>query len=442
MTKKIIILFSASLMFIASSVEQDVEKVTALSTEQIEADKILDPLAIEYIKLSLEMDEKEAGYVDAYYGPASYKEEAQKHKRELSTLGKAIDNLKSRIEAISSNNLPILSQRRQDFLSAQLTAAQTRHKMLSGETLDFRSEAIGLFAVAPTIKPLSDYDAIIEKIDAIVPGEGTLPERINAFENQYNIPKDRLKVVFDAAIAECKKRTAQYIALPKGERFTLEFVTDKSWSGYNYYQGQYESLIQVNTDLPIRISRAVDLGCHEGYPGHHTLNMLLEKHLSKDRGWQEFSIYPLYSPQSLIAEGSANYGIDLAFPNDEKIKFEQETLYPLAGLDPNSAAAYQKLQDARKDLAGVRFTISSHYLNGEINRDQAIALTQKYGLVNKERARQTIDFTDQYRSYVINYGLGQKMVADYIEKNASHQTARWGLMERLLSEPSLPKDLK
>ena len=42
-------------------------------------------------------------------------------------------------------------------------------------------------------------------------------------------------------------------------------------------------------------------------------NMLLEKNLVRDRGWHEFSVYPLFSPQSLIAEGTANYGIDIAF---------------------------------------------------------------------------------------------------------------------------------
>ena len=137
--------------------------------------------------------------------------------------------------------------------------------------------------------------------------------------------------MFDAAIAGCKARTAQHITLPKGERFDLAFVTGKSWSGYNYYQGDYHSRIEVNTDLPIRISRAVDLGCHEGYPGHHVLNALLEQRLTRGRGWVEFSVYPLYSPQSLIAEGSANYGIDLAFPGREKAGFEAAQHLPAGG---------------------------------------------------------------------------------------------------------------
>ena len=114
----------------------------------------------------------------------------------------------------------------------------------------------------------------------------------------------------------------------------------KSWSGYNWYQGNYRSLIQVNTDLPIYIDRAIDLACHEGYPGHHVYNALLEKHLVRDRGWVEFSVYPLFSPQSLIAEGTANYGIEVAFPGDERLAFERDVLFPLAGLDPSRRDEY------------------------------------------------------------------------------------------------------
>ena len=104
-------------------------------------------------------------------------------------------------------------------------------------------------------------------------------------------------------------------------------MTNKPWSGYNWYKGGYYSVIQINTDLPIYIDRAVDLAAHEGYPGHHANNVLLEKNLVKGMGWLEFSVYPLFSPQSLIAEGSANYGNFFFFfftPNEEKRKREKE----------------------------------------------------------------------------------------------------------------------
>ncbi|HEY9090123.1 hypothetical protein [Parasphingorhabdus sp.] len=397
----------------------------------------LDEIAADYIMLTLAMGEKEPGYVDAYYGPKTWAALAKKQERSLAELGEEVARLKARIHALPKD----ADQARQRFLLAQLEAARTRIAMLSGEVLPFAEEAKGLFGVTPEILPLSEYDSVLAQVDRLIPGKGHLAARVDAFEDQYIIPKEHLKTVFDTAIAECKRRTQIYFDLPEDENFRMEFVTGKSWSGYNYYQGRYQSLIQINTDLPIRISRAVDLGCHEGYPGHHVYNMLLEKNLVNSLGWQEFSIYPLYSPQSLIAEGSANYGIRLAFPGEERLQYEREVLYPLAGLDPDSAEAYWALQNAKDALSGARITIAQQYLDGEITREQAIELTRKYQLVSEDRARQLIDFNDQYRSYVINYGLGQDMVQLWIEAQGTAPVWRWKAMERLLSKPMLPEDL-
>ncbi len=332
-------------------------------------------IARDYVLLSLEIGEKEEGYIDAYYGPPDLqaRAKAQAPSLTLPELAKRVEALQARVAAVPSQG-DSLDARRVRFLTAQLTAAATRLRMMQGEKLTFAEEARGLFGVAPELKPLPTYDPVLAKIETMLPGNGTLADRVDSFQNRFNIPTERLKPTFDAAIAECKRRTTQHIALPKNESFELEFVTGKSWGGYNYYKGNAHSLIQVNTDLPIRISRAVDLGCHEGYPGHHVLNALLEERLTKGRGWVEFSVYPLYSPQSLIAEGSANYGIDLAFPGDEQLAFETATLYPLAGLPTADAAKYLTLSKAMRDLAGARFTIARDYLEGRITRAEAVKL--------------------------------------------------------------------
>ena len=401
----------------------------------------LDEIAADYVQMQLEIGEREPGYIDAYYGPKEWQDAAKAAPRSLEDLAAEAGNLAVRVNSVDPSGLQPLEQRRRAFLLAQLTAAQTRLRMLRGEKLSFADEAEGLFGVRPELKPLSTYDPILARIDKLVPGSGPLSERVDAFQQRFTIPTERLKPVFDAAIAECKRRTAEHIALPPGETFRMEFVTGKSWSGYNYYQGNLNSLIQINTDLPIRISRAVDLGCHEGYPGHHALNMLLEQRLTRERGWVEFSVYPLYSPQSLIAEGSANYGIDLAFPGEQRLAYETQALYPLAGLPTGQADEYLALLEAMKDLAGARFTIARDYLEGRIDRDEAVRLAQKYQLVSKKRAEQSIDFTDEYRSYVINYGLGQDLVRAHVEAAGNTPEARWAAMARVISEPTLPSDL-
>ena len=116
-------------------------------------------------------------------------------------------------------------------------------------------------------------------------------------------------------------------------------------------------------------------------------------------------------------------------------------LYPLAGLDPKDAGRYLDLQHAMKGLSGARFTIVSDYLAGRIDKETAIGLTQTYSLVSRKRAEQSMAFADQYRSYVINYGLGQDMVRAWVERAGPGQAERWKRMEALLSEPNTPADL-
>jgi hypothetical protein len=422
-------------------------------------EQVATAMAERFLRLTLEAGSYEEGYIDAYYGPTELKSEAEAERRpreeliaEAQAMVRAIDYVMDRRSFGARRSEPAYSPRRRLIaLRGALVAAETRLRMVGGERLSFTDEARGLFGVTVTTRPLAEFDAILANLERTIPGTGPLADRVGAFNDRYIIPADRLRPVFDAAIAECRRRTMQHIPLPHGESFTMHFVTNKPWSGYNYYLGNYQSRIEINTDLPIRISRAVDLGCHEGYPGHHVLNLLIEQRMARGGAtgtggaagapWREYLVNPLYSPLSVLSEGSANYGIDLAFPGPERLAFERDVLYPLAGLDPATAEAYFRLQQATDELGGARLTIAAMYLNQEITREQAIALSQRYLLLSRARAEQSVSFTDNYRSYVLNYGWGRDLVRNHIERGNADQLTRWQRMERLLGEPTVPGDL-
>jgi hypothetical protein len=398
----------------------------------------LDAAGRDYVVLQLAIGEKEEGYIDAFTGDDTLRVRGKElaARSDLPALAREVAALRTRIGTMAATE-----PRRAAFLQAQLTAAATRLRMLQGEKLPFADEAEGLFGVRPEVRPLASYDPVLARIEALVPGTGSLADRVEAYQNRFTIPADKLDTVFRNAIAACRTASGRFITLPPTERFDLVFVNGKSWSGYNYYLGDYKSRIEVNTDLPIRLSRAIDLGCHEGYPGHHVLNVLLEERLVKGKGWAEFSVYPLYSPQSLLAEGSANYGIDLAFPGGRKARYEAAVLAPLAGLNGAEVERYDALLTALRDLGTARNSIAQQFLDGQIDEAEAVRLTQRYSLVSEARARQSIAFTKEYRSYVINYTIGREMVARDIERFAV-EAARWERMEQLLSEPTLPGDLQ
>ena len=400
------------------------------------------PLAERYVRLVLAVGQHDADFVDAYYGPEAWKPapSSAPPPRELATQA---DALAAALEATAVPADALLRLRR-EYLIAQTRAVRARLSMLTGTKLSFDEESKALYdSVAPT-RDEAYYDALLKKLDGQVPGAGPLADRVEGFKQRFVIPRDKLDAVFRAAVEACRVETAKYLTLPAGEQFTIEYVTGKSWGGYNWYQGQYRSLIQVNTDLPIFIDRAIDLACHEGYPGHHVYNVLLEHHLVRGRGWQEFTVYPLFSPQSLIAEGTANYGIDVAFPAARRLALERETLFPLAGLDPAQAERYYDVLTALDGLSYAGNEAARRYLDGRITAAQAADWLVTYTLTSRARAEQRVRFIDQYRSYVINYNLGKDLVRAHVERRggtADNPAERWRIFGELLSSPRLPSGL-
>jgi hypothetical protein len=401
----------------------------------------LDPLAEAFVKLTLEAGERDPGYVDAYYGPAEWQAAAKANPRDVPTLARDAAALSAKIRAVDPAALPADQQRRRTYLLGQLKAAETRLAMVQGKKFKFQDEAEGLFGYRPELKPLSHYDAVLARIDKLLPGPGPLAARVGDALDIPSIPVAKLETVMRAAIAECRARTVKHISVPANEKFDLAMVKDKSWAGYNWYQGNAHSKIEVNASIPHAITRAVDIGCHEGYPGHHALNARLEQKLAKDKGWIEITVYPLYSPQSFIAEGTANAGIKLAFPGEEQARFERETIYPLAGVAPPKKAPNRELEALLEEREGASLTIQAMYLDGDIDREKAIALLEKYNLTTRAGAEQSLRFADQYRSYIINYGLGERLATAALNAGNPSEKERWARMERMISEPTVPADL-
>ena len=400
-------------------------------------------LAERYVHLVLAMGQHDPDYVDAFYGPAEWKTAAEGEKKPLESIGDETRRLRTELDEVTPA-ADELVRLRHEYLKKQLSALEARVRMLKGERLKFDDEARALYDAVPPTHSDAHFTKIVAQLEKRIPGKGPMTVRYEEWRKPFIIPKEKLDAVFQLAIKACRERTLAHMQLPPNESFTVEYVTDKPWGGYNWYQGNYRSVIQVNTDLPVYIDRAVDLAAHEGYPGHHVYNVLLEKNLMRDRGWPEFSVYALFSPQSLIAEGTANFGKEVVFNKAERMKFEKEVLFPAAGLDPARAEEYYAVQELTQQLSYAANEAARRLINGEIDPAAAAAWLQKYALMDEKRAQQRVKFIERYGSYVINYNLGEDMTRQYIEKRggtAAQPEKRWREFERLLSSPRLPSGL-
>jgi len=400
----------------------------------------------DYVRLALAVGRHDADFVDAYYGPPEWKAEAEagvpRPLRELRVEAGRI------LDGVAAADAPPGEASRREYLLGQLGAVAAHLARLDGQSFSFDDEAEALYQVRPPRTPEATFETALARLDLVLEGPGSVQDRYQAARERVILPPDRVDAVFQAAIAEARERTRHRATLPASDHFCVEYVRDKPWSAYNWYQGGGTSVIQVNLDLPIAMDRALDLAAHEGYPGHHVYNALLEQRFAQappaGRGWVEFTIYPLFSPQSLIAEGTANFGIEVAFPGGERLAFERDVLFPLAGLDPAEAERWARVQAELKILAFADNEAARGYLDGHLDRSEAEAFLVRYSLRTAAQAAQRLRFIDTYRSYVINYNLGEHLVRGWVERQGgtvADPARRWAAFVDLISSPRLPKAL-
>lgn len=399
-----------------------------------------DSFAERYVRLALALSVHDEHYVDAYFGPEEWREQAIAEAKSLETIIADASEAAAEIRAIDVAGEDYLVHVRQDFLASHLESMATVASMRNGAQFSFDEESKRVYGfVAPSF-PVEHYDEVLAEIDELLPGDGPLQERIYEFNLQFRVPEDKVEAVVRAGIDECRKRTLQHMELPEGEAFVMELVTGNPWGAYNWYQGAYQGLIQIETSRPVTVFSAPTLGCHEGYPGHHVFSSLLEKNYLQDRGWVEFSVFPLFSPMGIIFEGTGNLAEAVAFPGESKTDFLRDVIVPIAGIEDADFELKAKLSAAQKKMRYVGIEASRNYRDGVWDREQTTEWLINYQLRAPENIDAFFAFNDRYGAYVINYVLGLDLATDYVrERNPdADEAGDWQALDMLLSYPPTP----
>jgi hypothetical protein len=125
------------------------------------------------------------------------------------------------------------------------------------------------------------------------------------------------------------------------------------------------------------------------------------------------------------------------------MKFEKDVLFPAAGIDASRADEYYAVQDSMKQLNYATDEVARRLIDGKIGDNVAVQWLQKYTVMEPARAQHQVKFIRRYRSYVINYNLGEDMVRRFIEKRSgTDPEKRWSEFGKLLSSPRLPSGLQ
>src|SRR5438067_3786362 len=255
----------------------------------------VDEAARSYVRLVLALGERDADSLDSYHGPAAWQAQARAEHATLADIRARARALADSLVAHTPDRVDDERERRA-FLVRQLRAVASRIDVLQGARPPFDEEARLLFGLEPGGRAAEDADAIRAELDRVLPGGGDLASRYAAFDRQFLVQPDRLRAVLARAIDGCRAATRAHVPLPD-DTVAVELVGDLPWSAFTRYEGGFASRVQVNAALPLTVDRALDLACHEAYPGHHTINVLLDARFGGRR--PELLVQPLFIPQSL-----------------------------------------------------------------------------------------------------------------------------------------------
>ena len=368
------------------------------------APSTLDELAGRYVRVALQLAQHDPALVEAWTGPEALKPGPRVPVAALST---EVDSL-AKLIAVRGHDVSSSEEAsRLRYLTGQVRALRFSADRLLGRTTGIDEQLREEFGIEAAPFDPGAAERVRAEIDRTLPGSGPLSDRLAALRIRTTVPRDRRQAVMEIAVKACREPIAPLIEFPGDERVTVLFRNDMGWDAYAHYDWNHHTSIDVNDEGSVDIGRALRLACHEGYAGHHTQFLLIDRVIGT-RGWPELRLTPGFGPHLLFAEGSAEVGANLAFPPEQREALYRERLFPAAGIDTADVDALVRIDDLLPRLLPVVTDVARLYLDTKITQGQAIDRLTREALI--PNAAGTLAFIERRRARALVYGEGRYVI--------------------------------
>jgi hypothetical protein len=196
----------------------------------------VEPAALirEYLLLGLRFDRIESGYVDAFTGDPELRQTVLAEPApDPADLVRQARRLIAALPDVAHRNG--FDQQRADYVGAHLRALECAGRKFAGEAVGFVDEVHDYFDVHISKGEAETYRQAHARLDEVLGGSGPLADRMEAHRTAEEIPPHRLSECIEAFSSALRDRVRADYPLPDTETVAYQVVTDKPWSGFNYY---------------------------------------------------------------------------------------------------------------------------------------------------------------------------------------------------------------
>lgn len=393
----------------------------------------------DYLRLGLRIGKLQKGYVDYYYGPSEIEEKVDRESK---------ISPKQLLKDCSSLQKTVFDQgfdaKREIYLG----------KMLNSMGLKLKEDFLGIkvpieealrIQCDVEVKPFkeSEIDDLKDQFDEAYGGKGTLEEKINDLRVKRNIPKGEVLAACEKGVKIVEKRTKELFPdmLPKGESIELNATLRSdgiNWSSYDWYKGNFMSVVDVTIDYGKYWTIILRTCAHECYPGHHTEFAVAEDKLHNNQNHFERAILFFNNPYMVICEGIAELSLNALFTAREQEELVLAMFCPDPTNDRPSVEVLMKQTCARKKLFMLDFNAGYHtHVDGWDEKTvrkyiKSFEVWDSTAINNKIK----LIFDPIHKMAAYDYQIGRKLITAKYGEFPSPKDFRY-----LLENPLLPSDL-
>jgi hypothetical protein len=353
------------------------------------------------VRLGLRLDRHVEGTVDAYFGPPELA--AEIGAEELTDPARLVEQAES-----------LLSELDDGWLRDQVRGLRTYAGVLAGQALSYADEVEGCYGIRPVHTDEATFAAAHEKLDRLLPGEGSLTERLERRRDASLVPGKEIEGIMSAVIAEARRQTLEIVDLPEGEGISLEMVSDVPWLGFNHYLGGFEGKVSVNAGMKMSAIDLLILALHETYPGHQAERAVKERLLVRGEGLIEESIVMTPTPQCLLTEGIGRLAPHILLEGEGADRLA--AIVRRAGVDFDLAHELE-IERVTEPCRFAEVNAALMMYDGGASEEEAHAYLTRWGLQTPDMVDHLLRFIKEptSRAYVMNYPAGFELCKRFSE---------------------------
>lgn len=325
---------------------------------------------------------------------------------------------------------------RVNYIIDHTISLKTRVLILSGHSMSYDNMTNSCYNLVAPAYDYSKFEDIIKELDDILPGNGSVSDRVVDFRRKILIPRDKLPRTLTAVTQEFHNFAVKNMDVSKNNMPRLGF---KNLNGlpfltilYGYSYDRFEYFRYLGLDYPYTVDNIMEIIGHEMEPGHLTYFEMRMKTFI-DTSYPEMSMVAQHTPSSAFSEGAARRSVYMCFDNsiEKMVEFERDVIFNLGGMDKNLSKCMPVWHKFMNISNYGKLEVERNIWNGDWSKEEAGNFLERYHIAEPNKGVEMINHFPEDDGHFVCHDYARDIVGSYFTSMTQNTDKQWKLYHKL-----------